>query len=47
VAETLARLGVLDETELSTLAGYHRPTLINRRDMVVGEVRAVFDIDFD
>jgi L-asparaginase II len=47
VVETLARLGVLDETELSTLAGYYRPKLTNRRDTVVGEVRAVFDIDFD
>ncbi|HWP42573.1 MAG TPA: asparaginase, partial [Blastocatellia bacterium] len=47
VIETLARFDVLDESERSQLASYHRPALINRRNIEVGEVRPVFDIDLN
>jgi L-asparaginase II len=47
VVETLGRLGVLDEGEQSDLFDYHRPAVVNRRNIAVGEVRAVFDLDMD
>jgi L-asparaginase II len=44
VIETLAQLGALDPSQQSELAAYHRPAVQNRRGLLVGEVRAVFDL---
>jgi L-asparaginase II len=44
VIETLAQLGVLDETQLAELAVFHKPVLKNYRGLQVGEVRPVFDL---
>ncbi|MEK6300708.1 MAG: asparaginase [Acidobacteriota bacterium] len=44
VVETLAQLGVLSESEQAELAAYHRPSFENRRGLIVGEARAVFDL---
>ncbi len=46
VIETLAQLGVLDKSQQEKLEMYHRPKLSNRRGMEVGQVHAVFDLDF-
>jgi L-asparaginase II len=45
VVETLAQLGVLSEAEVSELAVYHRPAIDNRRGLIVGDVRAVLDLE--
>lgn len=47
VIETLAQLGVLDESQQAQLAAYHRPVIKNRRDVAAGEVRPAFDLGFD
>lgn len=47
VVETLAGLGVLDETEVKQLESYHRPIIDNRRGLRVGEVRTIFELGFD
>lgn len=47
VVETLARLGVLDDDQVSELESYHRPVLTNRRNVAVGEARTVFDLEID
>jgi len=44
VIETLAQLGVLNETETEQLQPFHRPDIKNHRGSSVGEVRAVFQI---
>lgn len=44
VVETLAQLGVLTDTEQTELAAYHRPDIDNRRGLIVGEVRAAFEL---
>ncbi len=47
VIETLAQIGALDKKELTELASYHRPIIENRRNLKVGEVRAIFNLGFD
>ncbi|HEY7914681.1 MAG TPA: asparaginase [Blastocatellia bacterium] len=47
VVETLAQLRILDASELAELEKYHRPAIDNRRGLKVGEVRPVFDLEFD
>jgi len=44
VIETLAQLGVLTEAEQAGLATYHRPDVDNHRGLIVGDVRAAFDL---
>ncbi|MEW6129960.1 MAG: asparaginase [Acidobacteriota bacterium] len=44
VVETLAQLGVLDDSEQAELAQYHQPVIKNVRGLEVGEIRAVFDL---
>jgi L-asparaginase II len=45
VLETLRQLGVLEETEISQLVAYHKPSIDNRRGVRVGQVRAVFQLE--
>src|SRR5205085_4549949 len=47
VVETLHQIGVVDEAETMQLTTYHRPVLENRRGLLVGEVRAIFDLRFN
>jgi L-asparaginase II len=47
VIETLAQIGVLDETETAQLAAYHRPVVDNRRGLPVGSVRATFNLSLN
>ncbi len=47
VVETLRQIGVLDEAEANELITYYRPVIENRRGMLVGEVRAIFDLRFN
>jgi L-asparaginase II len=44
VIETLAQLGVLTDGERDELKSYHRPSIDNRRGVITGEVRAVFNL---
>jgi L-asparaginase II len=43
--ETLAQLQLLPEEAFETLAGYHQPVILNRRDEPVGEVNPVFRLN--
>lgn len=47
VIETLSQLGVLNSAEQQELVSYHRPTIENRCQLKVGEVRAAFDLDLN
>ncbi|HXG63933.1 MAG TPA: asparaginase [Blastocatellia bacterium] len=47
VIETLAQLGVLDQSQQAQLTSYHHPVLKNRREVEVGEVRPAFDLEFN
>jgi L-asparaginase II len=47
VVETLAQLGVLDESEQQELSQYHHPAIENRRNTKVGEVRSVFNLSLE
>lgn len=44
VIETLAQLGVLNETETDRLSSFYRPDIENRSGLKVGEVRAIFQL---
>ena len=44
VIETLAQLGVLNESEVEQLQTFHRPDIKNHRGLSVGEIRAVFQL---
>ncbi|HLG14159.1 MAG TPA: asparaginase [Blastocatellia bacterium] len=44
VVETLAQLGVLDESQQRELEQYHRPKVANWQGLMVGEVGAVFNL---
>jgi L-asparaginase II len=44
VIETLSQLGVLDAAEQAALIEYHRPVVTNHRELIVGEIRPVFDL---
>jgi len=46
VIETLAQLGIIGRPELEKLTEYHHPHIVNHRRIRVGEVRAVFDLEF-
>lgn len=45
VIETLVQLGVLDKEETARLNSFYRPILDNRRGLLVGEVRAIFNFE--
>jgi L-asparaginase II len=44
VIETLRQLGLLDESQLASLARYARSTIFNHRKIEVGEVRTCFSL---
>jgi len=45
VVETLGYLGVLEATQQQQLAAYHRPVVLNRRDVAVGDVCPVLEFE--
>lgn len=47
VIETLAQLGVLDQSQQAKLAGYHRPAIVNHRGLNAGEVISTFNLELD
>lgn len=44
VVETLAQLGLLDESEQRALAPYHKPLITNHMGVTVGEVHSAFEL---
>lgn len=44
VVESLLQLGLLDESEERSLAGYHKPAVTNHRGLTVGDLRPVFEL---
>jgi L-asparaginase II len=44
VIEVLSQLQVLDHAEQAALVDYHRHSMINHRQLAVGEIRPVFDL---